>query len=108
MKAIAYLILEGRNFYSGRYHRAAIVGCRKARPGITKSQLAVKLELELPDDAFADVVPELRVRATIDDILSPGIKASILSLTDDGLASLERAIADEVAKREKELAANDG
>ena len=68
MKRSTYLIIENRT-KQGTYSLPdfAIVGCRANKPPIGKDQVAVKVNIELPDNTFKSFIPEVNI--TIPDEL---------------------------------------
>jgi hypothetical protein len=61
MKEIAYLILSKRG----------TVGLRKNSPSLARGEIAVRLELDVPDSLFRDYIPTARLSIEADQVVRP-------------------------------------
>ena len=61
MKQAVYLVLENRATAKASAPSFAVVGCRKTQPPLTKDQVAVKLNIEIPDSTFKTFIPEINM-----------------------------------------------
>ena len=61
MKQQVYLTLENRSTRKAPAPCFAVVGVRKSQPPLSKDQVAVKLNIEIPDSTFKTFIPEINM-----------------------------------------------
>ena len=60
MKQSTYLILENRTRHDWS-PEFAVLGCRKTKPALGKQQVAIRLNITLPDKTFDEFIPEAEI-----------------------------------------------
>ncbi len=61
MKQTVYLVLENRATAQAPGPCFAVVKCRSTKPDLTKDQVAVMLNVEIPDNTFKTFIPEIKM-----------------------------------------------
>lgn len=107
MKAIAYLLLRGTANYRGDIYKFTIASVRQNKPDRKANEIAVKLILEVPEDAFEDYMPECTVKVSADALLKPGIKAAISSCSKESLEELAELVNQRIRELVEEEETND-
>lgn len=75
MKLETYLIIEGKKSRYARGYEARIIHARSNKPKLGKSQIAIKIELELTDNIFDTIIPIARLEVGERHVLMPEIVA---------------------------------
>ena len=73
-----YLKIEGRlrNNYSSAYE-GKIISCTQGKPGLTNRQIAIKVEIKVPNAFFERLTPVVKIELPQEAVVNPNIESVI-------------------------------